>query len=227
MKLMIITAALIFSCVFARAQAPDLPKQTDDFVDDFAGVMAATDRASVIETLSKILAVSGEHVCFVTVSSTAETASGYDVEALASAFYDAWRINEKSGKGMLILISIKDRSAALELGSGDKSMYGRVMNDVVGRHMLPDFKEGDYGRGIYEGAMALSALLRQPPAFSWKLSNTTLLVIGLILLAAAGFYFIRLAVTAPPAQGKKIAAPGMDKIKEKNNDFGGGAAGSW
>jgi len=224
MKILIITAATFLACAFLHADAPALPAQTDDFIDDFAGVLTATDRASVSDILSKIMTVNGQHVCFVTISSTAETAAGYDVEAMAAAFYSAWRINEKSGKGMLLLISIKDRSAALETG-GDMGTYDRVMKEVVNKRMLPDFKAGDYGRGIYEGARWLSALLRERPIFSGKFSDAALLILGLLLLAAAGFYFIRLAVTAPHSQ--KNAEPGMDKIKEKNNDFGGGAAGNW
>lgn len=221
-----ITAALSFACVCARAAAIDLPK-TDDYVDDYAGVIAATDRASVGDTLEKILTSYNEHVCFVTVSSTADAAPGLDVETLAASIYDSWHISEKTGKGMVVLISIKDRNVAIELGNEDKAMYDRVMKDVVKKHMLPEFKDGDYGRGIYEGARALSVLMQERDSFSGRMSKSLPLLLGILVLAAAAFYFIRLAIRAQVSPDIMEKPRARDGSRQKPGDFGGGAAGSW
>jgi uncharacterized membrane protein YgcG len=212
--------------VSARAAAIDLPK-TDDFVDDYAGVIAATDRASVGDTLAKILTSYNEHVCFVTVSSTADVAPGSDVETLAASLYDGWHISEKTGRGMVVLVSIKDRNVAIELGNEDKAMYDRVMKEVVKKHMLPEFKDGDYGRGIYEGAKSLSALMQERASFSGRMSKSLPLLLGILVLAAAAFYFIRLAVKAPVSSDIMEKPRARDKSRKKSGDFGGGAAGSW
>jgi uncharacterized membrane protein YgcG len=221
-----IAAALSFACVFARAAAIDLPK-TDDFVDDYAGVIAATDRASVGDTLAKILASYNEHVCFVTVSSTADVAPGSDVEAMAASIYGGWHIGEKTGRGMVILISIKDRNVAIELGNEDKAMYDQVMKEVVKKHMLPEFKDGDYGRGIYEGARALSTLMQERASFSGRMTKSLPLLLGILALAAAAFYFIRLAVKAPVSTDIMEKQRAGDRSGQKPGDFGGGAAGNW
>ena len=222
-----IFAAVISGGAFLYAQGGALPVQTGDFVDDFAGMLASTDEVTVTDILKKLLDTANVSVCFVTVSSTASAAPGYDAETLAAALYKNWHIGEKTGKGILFLVSRDDRRVAIEAGGGDKGQYERLMNEVVKKHMLPNFKENDYGRGIYEGARAVAGLIEARSSFAGKVGGIAPIIAVIIVLAGLFIFLIRLALSGHrPAVMEHVDE--AEAAKNRDDDsFGGGAAGNW
>jgi uncharacterized membrane protein YgcG len=220
-------AAVLFGGTYLHADGAGFPVQTGDFVDDYAGMLAPTDEVSVSDLLKKLMDTENVHVCFVTVSSTATAAPGYDPETLAAALYKNWHIDETTGKGILFLVSRDDRRVAIETGGRDKGQYERLMNEVVKKHMLPNFKENDYGRGIYDGARAVAGLIETRSSFAGKVGGMAPFIAVIVALAGLFIFLIRLAESGRrPAVVEQADAYEVTK-KQDDDSFGGGAAGTW
>ncbi len=227
--LMIFTALLLSAAFTARADVI-IPQPADEYINDFAGVLTATDKSSISSMLRQASLKTGASIEVVTVNSVADYAPGEDPENFALTLFKAWKLEEKTGKAILIFVSIKDRQVSMELGSAKQGFYDNLMRKVVKARMVPNFKEGDYGRGIYEGVRTLSQILTK---------QTDIMDIAARYLPIGGaFAFLLLVILILVLLPKKGNKPGQDKTAEKaakkqpqkketQDIFGGGAAGSW
>src|ERR1035437_7736646 len=228
--LLIVTLALLSAAFMSRAEVL-IPQPADQYINDFAGVITATDKSSISAMLRQVSQKTGVFAAVVTVKSVDGYAPGLDPETFAVGIFNTWKLEEKTGKAMLIFVSIKDRQVTMELGSAKPGFYDTIMQKVVKARMLPNFKEGDYGRGIYDGVRTLSKiLLNQAPFVDY--TNKYLPIAGpaLVLLL-----IIIIAVVIPKKNNKSGQNKPGDKPekkqprqkKETQDIFGGGAAGGW
>ena len=233
----------MLACVlaaFAAFAEVQLPQPADEYINDFAGVLTATDKSSISAMLRQIHQKSGAFVAVVTANSVEEYAPGYDPEAFALSVFNGWKLGEKAGRSMLIFVSIKDRTVSIELGADKPGIYDNLMQKVVKARMLPNFKEGDYGRGISDGVRTLSKILTNQTDLTDYFSRYMVFIIaGAVLLAL----IILLLMMPKKSKARVNDAPGQEaspakekKQKEKKPDrqkkdgqdnFGGGSAGSW
>lgn len=147
----------------ARAAEPVIPAPTG-FVNDRAGVMGAF--AGKTEAVCReIERTTGAQVAVLTV----ETTQGLAPQQYAQRVFDRWKIGKK-GKddGVLILVAVADRKLWIATGYGVEGVLpdGKV-GEIRDRYMVPAFRQGRYGEGIYDGVAAIGAVLgggKTPPA---------------------------------------------------------------
>jgi uncharacterized protein len=199
------------------------PQQADKYVNDFASTLTMTDRTTLGVMLRRLETQTGIKMGLATIKSIADYPTGdADIDSFATNLFNEWEMGkEKEGKGVLILIAVKDRKMKIELGGGYGPAYDVIMQQVIDGSMIPYFKEGDYSRGIYEGTRA--AIERVTKRASFTESYLPHMLAGLlVLLLLAGIYFSRrgkASKTKEPAQRK--SPPATASI------FGGGAVGGW
>ena len=157
---------LIVGIAVAAAAAP-LAAQTypprpgqRDFILDQANLLKPEDATAIRAACDKLLRETRIPIIVVTIPSLAKY-GGTDIETYARGLFDNWGIGAQAKNyGVLLLVSVGDRKARIELGgawAGAKDSTARmIMNDII----IPNFKQGDYSAGILQGVQGLEAMVR-------------------------------------------------------------------
>ncbi|MBI4126379.1 MAG: TPM domain-containing protein [Deltaproteobacteria bacterium] len=135
--------------LFAAATFPE-PR---GFVNDFAGVFDATERARLNSVLTSFEKESSIEIAVATLSSL----EGRTIEDVAADLFAQWNIGKKGkDNGLLFLVAPNDRRVRVEVGYG---LEGTINDALAGRildtYAVPSFKAGDYNDGIAMGTLAL------------------------------------------------------------------------
>lgn len=129
------------------ALAQNLPRLTDDPVNDLAHVVDA-DSARGIERLSRALKkASGDVVMVVTVPTIEPSGN---IDEYTNKLFEQSGIGEKGkDNGLLIVLAIKERRVRIEPGYAlEQFITDRFAGETIRRYMAPEFRNGDYGKGL-------------------------------------------------------------------------------
>lgn len=155
----------------ARAQTiPPVPSD-GGFVSDFARILDT-------ETLRELAVVQrtayerhDTPVVVVTVRTMRDHgATGMSIEQFATRWFNQWQIGKRradgslANTGMLLLVSVGDRRARIELGADWGRTADAAARVIMDTEIIPHFRSGDFNAGILAGARALGQLAAQGPA---------------------------------------------------------------
>ncbi|MBN2309949.1 MAG: TPM domain-containing protein [Candidatus Hydrogenedentes bacterium] len=179
----------------ARAQVINLDRPGDrDFVVDKAGLLTPEDLQAVRAICDTLLTERATPIVVVTIDSmTAHGGPNMRIETFATLLFNQWGIGyEKVGErewntGILLLVSMQDHSARIELGNTWGRDFDAVAARVMQEQIIPHFKEGKFSEGILAGVRGLDSMARGlqlpkahvPPRPWWHYA----LVIGGVALA--------------------------------------------
>ncbi|MGE3958415.1 MAG: YgcG family protein [Vicinamibacterales bacterium] len=140
------------------ASAQDLPTPTGK-VNDFANVLPAPDRTTLEAQLADLERTTSVEVAIVTVPSL----DGRTIENYATALFNTWGIGKKGrDNGVLILVSIQDRTMRIEVGYGLEGVLPDGLAGSVIRELFrPKFRNGDYRGGIVDGTTRIIDIVRR------------------------------------------------------------------
>jgi len=136
---------------------------------------------------------------------TVDTISGQDIFEYSLALYRGWGIGSKTNDGFLLFIAVKDRKYYTQVGyhlEGD--LNDGLVGEIQRQYLVPEFKRGNYGKGVYDTVQAYVATLaekrgftiegidknyayresKRPPAFSPSCCTLTVIVGVIIFLLA-------------------------------------------
>jgi uncharacterized protein len=188
--LQLIAGLLLYGFLFPAAAVtfPDKPPDTDYFVDR-AYLLDEKAAQSVNETAAALLQEERIPLFVVTIESlAAQQATGMGIEGYARQLFDHWGIGyEERNFGMLLLVSVGDRKARIELGKGWAHDYDYQAEDVMQSLIVPAFKRGDYATGISDGVRGMDAMARglqlpKPTAPWWFWPAIIIGGIGVVML---------------------------------------------
>ena len=165
MKALATTMALLAASA-ALAVGPAVPPLTGPVVDR-ADIVDAGNRQR-IDTLARDLERrTGAEMAVLTMPSVAPlTAFDYGMQVA-----DTWKLGEKGrDDGLLMLVVLEPREVRIFPGYGLEDVLpdGRV-GAILDEYVVPEFKRGAYGDGIYAGLAAAAAIIagdappRAPP----------------------------------------------------------------
>lgn len=164
---LVLLVALVLACGVASAYAQaGYPRRVEPAINDFAGVLAAEDRAAIIAVREDMLRARGAELVVVTIGALAD----YDVpdrtiEAFATGLFNTWGIGDRArDDGVLLLVALRDRKVRIEVGRGYGSGYNAALQQLIERDIVPEFRAGNYGAGVVAGARGIQAVLASPPA---------------------------------------------------------------
>ncbi|MGR9089059.1 MAG: TPM domain-containing protein [Gammaproteobacteria bacterium] len=173
---------------------PDKPPNTDFFVDQ-ANLLDEAARQAVNETAGALLGEEQIALFVVTIPSlSAYQASGMSIERYAGSLFDNWGIGSQARNyGMLLLVSVGDRKARIELGAGFGHEYDVQTADIMQSLIVPAFRRGDFPLGITDGVRGLDAMARglqlpKPTAPWWMLPA---MILGAVFIGFAIFNLFR------------------------------------
>ncbi len=236
-----LVAALLSAPWVHAVEFPPKPPKADFFVDR-AGLIDQPQRDAINKTAEALLKDERIPLFVVTISSlSAQGASGLSVEQYARQLFDTWGIGTPDRNyGILLLVSLGDRRARIELGAGFAHRYDSQAEDIMQSLIVPAFRRQDYSTGIADGVRGLDAMARglqlpkpKPPWWLWPL-----LIGGAVLFAAmiynlfksgrSGWAWALLAALAVAIFFMlRAAASGSSGGFGGGSSGGGGASGSW
>lgn len=136
----------------ATLAAQELPPQLTAPVNDFAGVIDDQDERQIEDLSRKLLAASGDTITVATVDTYQPYA---DLPSYAvKMFENQGRGIGQKGKdnGLLIVLAVKDRAVRIEVGYDLEGIITDGFAGETSRAMVPYFRNGDYGGGLFAGA---------------------------------------------------------------------------
>ena len=232
--------------VLSQARAVSFPEKPpgEHFYVDQAVLLTGEDAAAIDKTAASLLSEEKIPILVVTIPSLISfQATGHTVDSYAAALFDEWGIgSQERNYGVLLLVSVGDRKARIELGKAWGGKHDADAKYIMDAIIVPAFKRGDFSSGISEGVNALDQMARglalpKPKSPWWVLPAMifgTLLVIMVIIslfksgrsgwawaliigIGAAIFFILRVA-EAVGDSGDSFGG---------GSSGGGGASGSW
>lgn len=153
---LLMTFMLAFHAGMCAAAEPVFPRPAGA-VNDFANVIPAGERAVMENLAREVLQKTGTAV----VVATVPTVGDMVVDDYATRLYESWGIGKKGeDKGVLILLSLKERRVRIETGYGVEGILpDGVVGEILRLHVIPHLKQGDYGKGLLNAMTAVSDVI--------------------------------------------------------------------
>jgi len=150
--------ALLFFASTVLAANASFPKPAGA-INDFAGVIPEAYKTPMENIAREILARTGTALVVAVVPTIGED----DPNDYANRLYQAWGIGKKGeDKGALIFLAVKERRVRIETGYGVEGILpDGLTGEILDRYAVPNFRAGDYGKGLYETLSAVAAVVAQ------------------------------------------------------------------
>ncbi len=119
---------------------------------------------SLIEDLDKSI---GSQVAVLTI----DTLNGVSINEFSVQEAEKLSLGrEKEKDGLLITLSLKDKKIRIEVGSGlEDIIKDEIADQIIGTVMVPEFKKGKFGQGIYNAVDTIKFLIESNKALVGKI----------------------------------------------------------
>ncbi|MCZ7380925.1 MAG: TPM domain-containing protein [Candidatus Methanoperedens sp.] len=184
---------IIFILFLPLASAANYP-QLNGFVTDNANMIDPVYKDKITQLAQKIEKESTVEIAVVTVDSL----EGESKEMYAVNLFKQAGIGKKDkDNGLLILVAKQEREYRFEVGYGLEGTVTDSMKVNIGdRIIVPNFKNGEYGKGIYESMVVIEGLVtgNEEVKSQYSMANTNQNQSsqneGLVLFAAVSILII-------------------------------------
>jgi uncharacterized protein len=133
------------------------------YVSDFAGVVDAASRSQLERYCAAVERAAGAQMALVTLPGL----QGEPIEDVANTIFRAWGVGQKgSDEGILLLLSIGDRSSRLEVGYGLEPYIPDGFAGSVLREMRPALRQQQYGAALMAAAQTIGSRVAQAKGVS-------------------------------------------------------------
>jgi uncharacterized protein len=154
-----VSLALLLVCSlsgFARAESPAKLPQPTSYVSDFAGVIDPASKQNIEDIAAQVAAKAHATIIVVTVNSL----DGMAIEDFTTQLEDKWKVGPKgSDKGILMVFAIQDRKRRIEVGYGLEGILNDAKVGDIGRSMVPQLQQGEYGPAIQGGVQQIANVI--------------------------------------------------------------------
>ena len=175
-----VSAAVIIMGFTPALGAMRFPPAPDEgqFVRDEAKVLSTSQQQELNTLCNRLVRERTTPIFVVTIRSLSEQgAVGSTIEQYAQRLFDTWSIGHMDApttgtavfdwnRGALVLVSVQDRKARIELGSGWEQQLNRESVRIMDTRMVPRFREQRFGQGLVDGVKALEQAMRTRPTRS-------------------------------------------------------------
>ena len=149
-------ALLLLAAWLAPAAAADVPYLSGRVVDD-AEILKPATREALTAALKAHEERTGNQIAVLTVP----TIGSESIEEYATRVFGSWKLGQKGkDNGALVLVVPKDRKMRIEVGYGlEGTLTDVAASRIIRNVMTPQFKAGDYDKGVVDGIAAIVATL--------------------------------------------------------------------
>jgi len=127
-------------------------------VNDYAGMLSSAAIQSLESELKGFEQTDSTQIVVLTVPSL----EGEAIEDFSIRVAEAWKIGHRgSDNGAILVIAQKDRKMRIEVGYGlEGRLTDLVSGQIIRNVIAPEFKAGDYDKGVLDGINAMIATVR-------------------------------------------------------------------
>lgn len=156
LRLLLLSVPLLAAAPAASDSSWPAPRGA---VNDFAGIL----RPQTVRVLEGLFAElerkTGAEIAVAVLSDL----RGLDVESAAVELFETWGIGRKGrDDGVLLLVAPAERKVRLEVGYGLESVIpDGLAGEILRRHALPAFREGDFDSGVLRAGAAVAARIAE------------------------------------------------------------------
>lgn len=187
-------AIAMIVCCSGHLFAANIPQRPDDpFIYDQAGILNQQDKDQLSGFQTELFDLYHTPIIIVTINSMSDYRHYSSIESLATEWYNAWGIGKvmpdgtRYNRGILLLVSIQDRKARIELGAEWGNDWNKHCQKIMDHDIIPSFKQSDYSRGILKGAQSLEMMGREgpeasPPFMLFKTPDKVTVFLGAVAL---------------------------------------------
>ena len=146
---------LMTSCAYGQT----FPAYRDVPVNDYAHLIGTSYERRMEALAREVLEKTGTAL----VVATVEDMDGMEIDAYASRLFESWGIGKRGeDKGVLFLLAARERRVRIEVGYGLEGILpDGLTGSILDRYALPDFRDGDYGRGFYRSMLAVAGVIAE------------------------------------------------------------------
>lgn len=146
--LAIAVAGIFFAALAARAEDPTKLPQPTTYVSDFAGVVDADSKQQIEALCTDLYERAHATIEVVTIQSL----DGDSIEDFTTRLEDKWKVGAKgTDKGIVMVFAIKEHKRRIEVGYGLEGILNDAKIGDIGRSMVPQLQQGQYGPAILNG----------------------------------------------------------------------------
>ncbi|WP_040976298.1 TPM domain-containing protein [Necropsobacter massiliensis] len=146
-------SAVVFFCVLLSfaASAVNFPAAPNPFryVNDYTNRLSASEKQQLENKLIAYSQETSSQIAVVLIPTTGD----YDIAQYAFELGDKWGIGRKQlNNGVLMLIAVNDRKIFIATGQGLEGVLpDAFLSQTIRSVITPQFKQGNYARGISNG----------------------------------------------------------------------------
>ncbi len=146
-----------FLLIAASLQAAENVPRPTGAVNDFAGVIPDQYKTRMENLAREVLEKTETAIVVVTVKSIGESSA----EEYVNNLYQSWGIGKKGvDKGVLILVAVTERKFRIETGYGVEGILpDGLVGEIRDKYAVPYLRKNDYGQGLFNTMMAVSAIV--------------------------------------------------------------------
>jgi len=176
-------AALTIAAAPVKDYAP-YPQPDHGYVTDIAGVLTEQQEERLEQWLIQTEQGTKTEIMVVTIRSLHDYSGSRNssIEEFAKGLFNTWGIgNKPKNDGVLLLVSVDDRTARIELGASYSPARDADANLIMQNAVVPEFRNGNHAAGIEKGVKAIIVEFTDyRVGVNWPL----IIIPGLIVIAA-------------------------------------------
>jgi len=142
--------------VLLPASAQKIP-ELKGYVNDYAGVISSSEEREINALLSSLEKSGVAQIAVLTV----DDLQGHEIESYSIKAADQWKLGQKDrDNGILFLLALDEKKVRIEVGYGlEGTMTDAKSGYIIRNVIIPEFKRGNFGNGLYKGVDAVSSVL--------------------------------------------------------------------
>lgn len=185
-----LVAALTIAAAPVKDYAP-YPQPDHGYVTDIAHVLTAQEEERLEQWLIQTEQGTKTEIIVVTIRSLQDYpgSSNSSIEEFAKGLFNTWGIgNKPKNDGILLLVSVGDRKARIELGAGYPASRDTDANRIMQNTIVPEFRKGNYAAGIEKGVKAIIVEFTDyRVGVNWRLVMYPVLILIAVIVAISLF----------------------------------------
>src|SRR5690606_22289460 len=119
-------------------------------VNDFAKILNSQEVQYLEQKLVAYDDSTSTQITIVTLNSI----GGDDINLYTAELAEKWHIGQKGkDNGLIMLLSMEDKKISIQVGYGlEHIVTDAISKRIIEEYILPEFRKGDFGAGLNEGA---------------------------------------------------------------------------
>lgn len=151
-----LTVVFLFLVIVSGLTAQTIPALTGPVVDK-AGILSRSEIDGISREILELEAATSAQVAVLTVPDL----QGYSIEQFSLKAAETWKLGQADrDNGILVLMALEEKKVRIEVGYGlEGNMTDAKSGFIIRERILPEFRNGNFGKGLYEGVVSISGVI--------------------------------------------------------------------